>query len=62
MNIMIAAVGFEPGLAIGGGSAQEALVIAGFALVGLVLLLAAGLLCGRGHARAHVAHYTSPRL
>ncbi len=61
MNIMIAAVGVDPGFAVGGGSAQEAIV--GFAIVGLILLFAAGRLCrrGRGHAHGHAAHYISPR-
>jgi hypothetical protein len=62
MNIMIAAVGVDPGFAVGGGSAQEAMVIGGFAVVGLILLFAAGRLCGRKRVHAHVARYTSPRL
>jgi hypothetical protein len=62
MNIMIAAVGVDPGFAVGGGSAQEAMVIGGFALVGLMLLFAAGRLCRGGRGHAHAAHYTSPRL
>jgi hypothetical protein len=64
MNIMIAAVGVDPGFAVGGGSVEEALIIGGFVLVGLILLFAGGRLCHRGHARshAHVARYTSPRL
>lgn len=64
MNIMIAAVGVEPGFAMGGGSVEEAMIIGGFVVVGLILLFAGGRLCHRGHARthAHVARYTSPRL
>jgi hypothetical protein len=62
MNIMIAAVGVDPGFAVGGGSAQEAMVIGAFALVGLILLFTAGRLCRRGRGHAHVAHYTAPRL
>jgi hypothetical protein len=64
MNIMIAAVGVDPGFAVGGGSAQEAMVIASFALVGMILIFAAGRLCrkGRPHTHHHVAHYSSPRL
>jgi hypothetical protein len=58
MNIMIAAVGVDSGFAAGGGSAQEAIV--GFAIVGLILLFAAGRLC-RGHkvGHAHASHYVS---
>ena len=61
MNIMIAAVGVDPGFAAGGGSAQEAII--GFAIVGLILLFAAGRLCRHhGHSRNHAHathHYTS---
>ncbi|HXT00145.1 MAG TPA: hypothetical protein VN915_05685 [Elusimicrobiota bacterium] len=60
MNIMIAAVGVDPGFAAGGGSAQEAII--GFAIVGLILLFAAGRLCRQGHAHRrahHVSHYVS---
>jgi hypothetical protein len=60
MSMMIAAVGVDPGFAAGGGSAQEAIV--GFAIVGLILLLAAGRLCRHARAHGHAAHYTSPRL
>lgn len=66
MNIAIAAVGVDPGFAVGGGSVEEALVIGGFVVIGLILLLAAGRLCRRhGHSHGHaphVARYTSPRL
>jgi hypothetical protein len=62
MNIMIAAVGVDPGFAVGGGSAQEAMVIGGFLVVGLILLFTAGRLCHRGRGHAHTAHYTAPRL
>ena len=64
MNIMLAAVGVEPGFAAGGGSIEEAMVIGGFVVVGLILLFAAGRLCRHGHARTHphVARYSSPRL
>lgn len=59
MNIMIAAVGIDPGFAAGGGSAQDAII--GFAIVGLILLFAAGRLCRRSHAHGHayVSHYVS---
>lgn len=62
MNIMIAVVGIDPGFAAGGGTAQEAII--GFAIVGLILLFAAGRLCRRGHGHAHghahhVSHYVS---
>jgi hypothetical protein len=61
MNIMIAAVGVDPGFAVGGGSAQEAMVIAGFVVAGLVLLFTAGRLCRRhGHA-PHAARYAAAR-
>lgn len=61
MNIMIAAVGVDPGFAVGGGSAQEAII--GFAIVGLILLFAAGRLCRRGSGHhPHTAHYSAPRL
>ncbi|MFI5349360.1 MAG: hypothetical protein ACHQ2Z_07445 [Elusimicrobiota bacterium] len=61
MNIMIAAVGVDPGFSVGGGSIEEAMVIGGFAVVGLILLFAAGRLCRRGHAHAHPhsAHYAA---
>ena len=63
MNIMIAAVGVDPGFAVGGGSVEEAMVIGGFVLVGLILLFAAGRLCrrGHGHSHAHVARYAASR-
>lgn len=61
MNIMIAAVGVDPGFAAGGGSAQEAII--GFAIVGIILLFAAGRLCRHAHSRnhAHVAHHYTSR-
>lgn len=62
MNIMIAAVGIDPGFAVGGGSAEGAMVIGGFALIGLILLCAGGRLCRRSRGHVHAAHYTSPRL
>ena len=62
MNIMIATVGVNPGFAVGGGSAEEAMAMAGFAVVGFILLFAAGRLCRHGRGHAHVAHYTAPRL
>jgi hypothetical protein len=63
MNIMLAGVGADPGFSAGGGSVEEALVIAGFAVVGLILLFAAGRLCRRGHEQthSHVAHYAASR-
>jgi hypothetical protein len=60
MNIMIAAVGVDPGFATGGGSAEEAII--GFAIVGLILLFAAGRMCRQAHAHRHahhVSHYVS---
>ena len=60
MNIMIAAVGVDPGFATGGGTAQEAII--GFAMVGIILLFAAGRLCRNGHPHGrphHVSHYVS---
>lgn len=61
MNIMIAAVGIDPGFVVGGGSALEAVVA--FAVVGLILLCAAGHLCRRGGSHhPHAAQYTAPRL
>ena len=59
MNIMIAAVGVNPGFAVGGGSAEEALAVAGFALIGLVLLFAAGRLCGRVRGHADCVRYAA---
>ena len=61
MNIGTAAVELHSGFTAGAGGAQEALVIAGFVIVGLVLLFAAGRLCGQRHAHLHAADYTSPR-
>ena len=60
MNIMIAAVGVDPGFASGGGTAQEAII--GFAMVGIILLFAANRLCKHGHAHGrthHTSHYVS---
>ena len=55
MNIMMTAVGAGPGFAVAGGSAEEAMAVAGFALIGLILLFAAGRLCRRSHVQAPVA-------
>ena len=62
MNIMIAAVGVDPGFAVGRGSADEALCTAAFVVVGLVFLFAARRLCRHHDRTPHVARYTSPRL
>ena len=56
LGIPIAAVGMDSSFA-GGGSVQEALILAGFVVAGIVLLFAAGFLCRRhGHA-PHAARY-----
>jgi hypothetical protein len=54
MNIMIAAVGVDPGFATGGGTAQEAII--GFAIVGIILLFAAGRLCKHAHPHGRPHH------
>jgi hypothetical protein len=67
MNIMSAAVAVDPGFGVAGTSLHETFALAGFVVVGLILLFAGGRLCRR-HGRAlhasHAAHarYTSPRL
>ncbi len=61
MNIMIAAVGIEPGHAAFGGTAEGALFVAGFAAVGMVLLVLGGFLLKTFH-EPHSVRYTSPRL
>jgi hypothetical protein len=64
MNMMNEAVGVDSGFSGGRRSPQEAMGIEGFIVSGLILLLAAGRLCRRGHERVHAhahAHYTSPR-
>ena len=62
MNIMIAAVGVNPGFAVGRGSAEEALATAALAVVGIALLFAATRLVRRHEYAPHSAHYTTPRL
>ncbi len=62
MNIMIAAVGVDPGFAVGRGGAEEALCTAGFVIVGMGLLFVARELCRRHERTPHPARYTAPRL
>ncbi len=63
MNIMIAAVGVDPGFAVGRGGPQEALCTVAFVAAGLILLFAARRLCRHHDSRTpHAARYTAPRL
>jgi hypothetical protein len=62
MNIMISAVGVDPGFAIGGGGAQEAAALGAFVVAGLILLFAARRLCRRNDLVHQAARYTGPRL
>ena len=58
---MIAAVGMDSGLAIGGTS-QGVAFIAVFALIGMALFAVAGRLTRRCQDRPHSVRYTIPRL
>ena len=60
MNIGIVAVGLHSGFTSGGSGAIEVIVIAGFALIGMVLVIVAVRICGRARVPA-AADYTSPR-
>jgi hypothetical protein len=62
MNIMIAAVGVDPGFAVGSGSLQEAMGLGAFVVIGLILLFAARRLCHHCDKVPHAARYTAPRL
>ncbi len=61
MNIMIAAVGIEPGHAAFGGTAEGALFVVVFAAAGFVLLVVGGYLLKTFH-EPHAVRYTSPRV
>ena len=60
MNIMIAAVGLESGLAGVGGTTEGILFIAVFASIGLALFFVAGRMTRRDEH--HAVRYTIPRL
>lgn len=60
MNIMIAAVGIEPGHAALGGTAEGAMFVAAMAAVGLILLVAGGILL-KSFNEPHAARYTGVR-
>jgi hypothetical protein len=62
MNIMIAAAGVDSGFAVGGGSLEETLAVAGFIVVGLILVFSGSRLARRHGRSPHAAHYTAPRL
>ena len=59
MNIGSASIKLHSGFTAGAGGAQEVLAIACFVIVGLILLFAAGRLCGRRFAHSHAADYMS---
>ena len=62
MNIMIAAVGMDAGLAGVGGTTGGILFIAVFASIGLALFFAAGRITRRNQDEPHAVRYTIPRL
>lgn len=63
MNIMIAAVGVDSGMAaLHHGTAEGAAFVAVFAAVGFVLLAAAGSLIRGCEERPQAARFTIPRL
>jgi hypothetical protein len=62
MSIQFASVGMIGGFAGGAGGVEDVLAVAGLIAAGLVLLFAAGRLCGRHGQSAHVARYSIPRL
>ena len=62
MNIMIAAVGIDSGLAAVGGTAHGVLVVTIFSAIGCALFVVAGCLTRGCEEKTEAVRYTIPRL